>query len=161
MYIFLFILLQAVKVLKKLFSDRPSLYSRIMVISFQPGFIFKVRPTNLVHTHTHTHTHTGYIYITYIHIISHTPQLRRADPSIQCGLLLVGDILVLAPNGVYEGKERWKYVLSPLADWLINWSLRVWLVRLLGIKLLLPYKGLILDGRYSIQWNLQHTAAFL
>ena len=56
--------------------------------------------------------------------------------------------IILAPDGIYEGKEWWKYLLSPLADLLLLLSLKTWLLPLLGVKLILPYKDLILKERY-------------
>ena len=75
-------------------------------------------------------------------------QLRSADPNILCGLNFVMGYIILAPDGIYEGKEWWKYLLSPLADLLLLLSLKTWLLPLLGVKLILPYKDLILKERY-------------
>ena len=55
--------------------------------------------------------------------------------------------LILAHDGVYEGKAWWKYLLSPLADYLMLWSIEAWLLRLLGVKLLLPNRDLVIRNR--------------
>ena len=55
--------------------------------------------------------------------------------------------IILNPDGIYEGKAWWKYLLSPIADRLLLWSLEAWLLGLLGVKLLLPNKDIILRKR--------------
>lgn len=64
-----------------------------------------------------------------------------------CGFSLIMGYIILNPDGIYEGKARWKYLLSPLADHLLLWSLQTWLLTLLGVKLLLPNKEIILRKR--------------
>lgn len=67
-----------------------------------------------------------------------------------CGFTFVMDYIVLNPDGIYEGKAKWKYLLSPIADTILMWSLETWLLKLLGVKLLLPNKDFILRGEYVV-----------
>ena len=64
-----------------------------------------------------------------------------------CGFSLVMGYIILNPDGIYEGKARWKYLLSPIADRLLLWSLETWLLRLLGVRLVLPNKDIVLRKR--------------
>ena len=69
------------------------------------------------------------------------------DPNILCGFTVRNNILLLYPDGRRRNKEWWKHMLAWPVDRILFWCLDRWIWRLLGISLLLPHKGDILNKR--------------
>ena len=69
------------------------------------------------------------------------------DPSIMCGLTIRRDELQYQLNGQPKNEEFWRHVKAGLIDTAMFWSTHTWLWEVLGISLLLPYKGNILDKK--------------
>jgi hypothetical protein len=73
--------------------------------------------------------------------------VRRMDPKIMCGFTVRREELQYTTSGEPKNQELWKHLLAGLVDRAVFWSTRTWLWQLLGISLLLPYKGDVLEKR--------------
>lgn len=73
-------------------------------------------------------------------------QLRKTDPDVTCGLIIMENVLPRHPDGKLEGKAAWKITLAPYCDMAIRWCVRTWLLDLLGVRLLVPQKDMLLRG---------------
>ena len=69
------------------------------------------------------------------------------DPKIMCGFTIRREELQYTTSGEPKNQELWKHILAGLVDRAVFWSTHTWLWEVLGISLLLPYKGDILEKR--------------
>ena len=72
------------------------------------------------------------------------------DPNIMCGFTVRRAELQYKTTGEPKNRGLWKHLLAGLADTAVFWSTHTWLWGVLGISLLLPYKGDILEKK-SVQ----------
>ena len=64
-----------------------------------------------------------------------------------CGFTIRREELQYTTSGEPKNQELWKHILAGLVDRAVFWSTHTWLWEVLGISLLLPYKGDILEKR--------------
>ena len=119
-----------------MFEQDPSLYNRIVVISFFPDILYQV--SNCI----------MFIYFTMYTIT----QLKKIDSKVVVGLIIRETFFTKPPselfNEISPDKQKIKYFFVNFFQKIVMWLLKTFVWKIIDVGLILPHKEDILKGRY-------------